>query len=79
MSTTTNPNAEQLRGIVAAMGTASTSTCLELIGAALLVIADAMEPCEDCGRKPAVIDPADNPETGADPVDLAPGMDTVEG
>lgn len=79
MTTTTNPNVDKVRAAVAAMANASTSGRLDLIAEALLVIADAMEPCEDCGRKPAVIDPVDNPEAGADPADLAPGLDTVEG
>lgn len=43
-----------------------------LIAQAVRLVATAMEPCEDCGQKAqptaghsAVIDPADNPETGA--------------
>jgi len=43
-----------------------------LIAKALRMVATAMEPCEDCGQKApptaghsGVIDPADNPETGA--------------
>jgi hypothetical protein len=75
-----NPHtaADLVADAVAEMRTASTAKQLELIGQALLVIADQMRPCEDCGRQAPTIDPADNPATGLDPAQLEAGAKVID-
>lgn len=65
----TNPKAAQLRALIDRMSQCGTLVQLELIREALGVIADAMEPCEDCGA--ATIADADRPDVGTDPAPTA--------
>jgi len=77
-----NPHtaADLVADAVAEMRTASTAKQLELIGQALLVIADQMRPCEDCGRQAvATIDPDDNPATGIDPAQVEAAAQLIDG
>lgn len=59
--------ADYLRHISTEMKTASTAKSLELVAVALALIAENLEPCEDCAAKAhaATISADDNPETGA--------------
>ncbi len=59
--------ADYLRHIATEMKTASTAQSLELVAVALALIAEHLEPCEDCWAKAraAQISAEDNPETGA--------------
>ena len=72
--------AQQVRDLVAASREQSTGAALDTLRAALDLIADAMEPCEDCGRvvELPVIDPADNPATGLDPAQLEAAAQVID-
>lgn len=61
MNTTT---AEQLRTIAATIR--NNPTAREAISEGFDLIAAAMEPCIDCQREPATLDPADMPDAGMD-------------
>lgn len=66
-TTTTATTAEQLRDLAGVIE--SNPQARNAIGAGFRLIADAMDrpPCEDCGSTQGqALDPADNPETGAD-------------
>jgi len=65
-------HAEQLRAL--ARQIEDQPSAREAIAAGFRLVADAMEgkPCEDCASEQgARLDPADNPEAGADLVDTA--------